>query len=603
MLIRDGKNYTSAIQGMASSINLLGGLLVWLETGSNELSPPKCLGAASEVRLAGPDSVLGRTCGKTYNISPLKQLSSIFTWNGILMKSILTNMTLSRLQGRVAIVTGASSGLGRNIALTFAANGAHVVCADLRPEGRLAPKDEKPTHEVINANGGKSIFVITDVADSTSVQALIQSSVDTFGRLDIMVNNAGIADEAYDPVPIYQATEERFDRTFQVNARGVFLGSKFAGIQMMKQSQIQHRDRGWILNIASALAVTGLTGTPCYAASKGAVLSMTRAIAMDFAPHLIHCNCIMPGFMDTKMIAGMVGDPNLRERLKNAHPFGRLGQPNDVANTALFLCSDDAKGVNAVGSGPQKNIYLIDIQTLGHCAFTTPGKSGKTLKDILESTDIPKVFFDVRNDSDALHYHFNIALQGVKDVQLMENASRRYGSKRLLNGLARCIEIDAVGDSLTKTKWKSTKTTGDRLFNPTMGGSYEVFNARPLAEDIKAYCVGDVQYLPHLEDLYWGKLTTAWREKVADATIRRVLESQMGNYQPFGKDRALGPWQDDQTSVRKVWDQDAMESFFDDFEGGCEGDFEDDYFGDWLDDGEDNDFEDWTRAPWQGPPS
>lgn len=110
-----------------------------------------------------------------------------------------------------------------------------------------------------------------------------------------MVNNAGIAAESYDPVPIHQTTDERWDATMAVNARGTYLGCKYAAIQMLKQDPLHDTDRGWIVNISSALAVNGLVGTPCYSASKGAVLSLTRAVAIDLAPHHIHCNAILPG--------------------------------------------------------------------------------------------------------------------------------------------------------------------------------------------------------------------------------------------------------------------------------------------------------------------
>jgi len=300
---------------------------------------------------------------------------------------------------------------------------------------------------------------------------------------------------------------------------------------------------------------------------------------------------------------------------KRTGSFGPIRRSTDLVDRLPQLRTDppsiyvDLEGIDLSREGsisiltfmlypcePQKHIYLIDVHILGCLAFNTPGKSGKTMKGILESPAIPKVFFDVRNGSDALYAHFNIALHGVEDVQLMENASRGTGSKRLLKGLAKCIEFDAVVGYHTKRTWKIAKENGEHLFNPQKGGSYEVFNSRPLAEDIRAYCAGDVQYLPHLRNLYRGKLTTLWKVKVADETKNRVLKSQMSNYQPHGKDRALGPWPDEQTFIGKFWNQDdILDSLWEDFEDG--------YDDDWYDDGGDNDYEDWTRAPWQGPPS
>ncbi|KAF2497286.1 hypothetical protein BU16DRAFT_526305 [Lophium mytilinum] len=188
-------------------------------------------------------------------------------------------------------------------------------------------------------------------------------------------------------------------------------------------------------------------------------------------------------------------------------------------------------------------VFLIDVQSLGSLAFSTPGKDGMTLKGILESPDIPKVFFDVRNDSDALYAQFNVSLQGIEDVQLMENASRSFGSRKFLSGLAKCIELDSHGlEPQVRQSWRLAKEKGERLFKPANGGSYEVFNARPLSEDIIAYCAGDVQFLPSLRELHWYNLTQPWKVKVDQETKKRVLESQKLDYQPNGRDKALGTW-------------------------------------------------------------
>ena len=193
---------------------------------------------------------------------------------------------------------------------------------------------------------------------------------------------------------------------------------------------------------------------------------------------------------------------------------------------------------------PQSRVYLIDVYSLQGAAFTTAGRDGKTLKDILESATVPKVFFDVRNDSDALFAHFGIALQGVQDVQLMENASR-YGPasrKRLLSGLAKCIELDAPISYQEKQVWAATKKAGLELFDPVHGGSYQVFNARPLTDAITRYCIQDVTFLPQLRSRYWDRLDLAWKNKVGTETRARVLSSQSPTYQPHGAHKALGPW-------------------------------------------------------------
>jgi exonuclease 3'-5' domain-containing protein 1 len=185
--------------------------------------------------------------------------------------------------------------------------------------------------------------------------------------------------------------------------------------------------------------------------------------------------------------------------------------------------------------------YLIDIHTLGHKAFSTSGARGITLQDILQSDSIPKVFFDVRNDSDALYSHYGIALGGIRDLQLMELAVRS-SSKKFVHGLAKCIDRDGGLTMRERRACMEIKDRGRALFAPELGGSYEVFNARPLAEEIRAYCVQDVQFLPFLWWKYNRLMNTLWKEKVDKETKNRVSDSQGDNYQPNGKHKVLGPW-------------------------------------------------------------
>ena len=137
---------------------------------------------------------------------------------------------------------------------------------------------------------------------------------------------------------------------------------------------------------------------------------------------------------------------------------------------------------------PRKHVYLIDVHVLGEKVFSTASSDGQTFKNIFEDPGIPKVFFDVRNDSDALYSHFQVKLAGVQDIQLLENAARTF-NRKCVNGLARCIEQDAVMTASEKQQWKMVKERGTRLFSPQSGGSYEVLNQRPIMEDIKKYCV------------------------------------------------------------------------------------------------------------------
>lgn len=191
---------------------------------------------------------------------------------------------------------------------------------------------------------------------------------------------------------------------------------------------------------------------------------------------------------------------------------------------------------------PTNLTYLIDIHTLRSAAFTTAGTTGgHTLKSILEDASIPKVFFDVRNDSDALYSHFSVSLAGIHDIQLMELATRPR-SKKFLHGLARCITSDLSLGGYEQRRWMDQKNRGKRLFAPELGGSYEVFNERPMGEDIALYCTQDVQFMPKLWAYYAARLTAAWRTRVRAETLSRVRESQMPYYDGRGRDRAFGPW-------------------------------------------------------------
>ena len=190
---------------------------------------------------------------------------------------------------------------------------------------------------------------------------------------------------------------------------------------------------------------------------------------------------------------------------------------------------------------PQACTYLINIHSLGQEAFRTAGTKNRSLKSILESKVIPKVFFDVRNDSDALYAHFEIGLACIQDIQLMELATRTF-SKMHVNGLSRCIERDAVMTPSEKKCWTSVKEEGLKMFAPEHGGSHEVFDVRPLAENIRAYCVQDVQFMPRLWAAYHCRLTPRLASKVDKATKDRVTLSQSKTYISHGPHKALGPW-------------------------------------------------------------
>lgn len=228
---------------------------------------------------------------------------------------------------------------------------------------------------------------------------------------------------------------------------------------------------------------------------------------------------------------------------------------------------------------PTMRVCLIDVYSLGPRAFNTAGIKGRTLKHILQDENIPKVFFDVRNDSDALFAHFGVALQGVEDVQLMESATRTTtGSRKYLNGLAKCVEGVVHGSDLSS--WKLAKEKGGRLFKAECGGSYDVFEQRPIPNEIISYCVGDVQYLPKL----WSRFrsnTHSSRDLVSEETKKRVEASQKPEYQPHGPNRTLAPWCEDQNRKLDEWNYvPPPRDYF-----GEEDDWDSDEYDDWRDDG------------------
>ncbi|RAK71695.1 uncharacterized protein BO72DRAFT_453453 [Aspergillus fijiensis CBS 313.89] len=237
--------------------------------------------------------------------------------------------------------------------------------------------------------------------------------------------------------------------------------------------------------------------------------------------------------------------------------------------------------------------HVIDIHSLGSVAFSTTGQRGNSLKDILESPQIIKAFFDVRNDSDALYAHYGVRLQGVRDIQLMESAARpNTPGRKYLSGLSKCIE-QALFNAREREKWMLDKTNEEALWNPEKGGSYSVFDKRPLLDAIIRYCVGDVQYLPTLYTRYRHS-TDRWNQLIAEASQKRVSLSHAVEYQPEGPGRALSPWSPEQNKLLDEWNAPPPRPSGDYFSY----DSDDDWYP-----YDDNDFEDWTREPWQGPPS
>jgi len=250
------------------------------------------------------------------------------------------------LDGKVAVVTGATTGIGRGIAVALARAGAKVVVGDIIRVPKEGSYDERPdlsTAELITDIGGDAIFVECDVTQSAAVSGAVEAAASTFGRLDIMVNNAGIFTRLE---TVIEQSEEDYERTMAVNAKSVWLGCKFALRQMMQQEPLPGRSRGRVINIASAAGVSGLPLEPAYCASKGAVLALTRQLAVDFGPHGIGVNAIMPGPIQTAMTRSALDDPETAARFRQATPFSRLGTAHDVASATAFLAGDEAEFIN-----------------------------------------------------------------------------------------------------------------------------------------------------------------------------------------------------------------------------------------------------------------
>ncbi|OBT41605.1 hypothetical protein VE00_07856 [Pseudogymnoascus sp. WSF 3629] len=193
---------------------------------------------------------------------------------------------------------------------------------------------------------------------------------------------------------------------------------------------------------------------------------------------------------------------------------------------------------------PTNLTYLLDIHTLGATAFTTPGTLGRTLKSILEDAAIPKVFFDIRNTSSALHATFAISLAGTHDIQLMELATRRRPrSKKFLHGIARCVASDLALGAYEKRRLVEARGRGGRLFMPKYGGGEEVIDQRPVGEEVAGFVTLDLGFLPVLWGVYEERLGGGWRGRVRGETERRVMESWREGYEGGrGRDRSFGPW-------------------------------------------------------------
>ena len=237
---------------------------------------------------------------------------------------------MSEFAGKVALITGGNAGIGRATAIEFAKHGAKVVVSGRR---------EKEGHEVIaeiKALGGEAIFVKTDVSKASDVKAMMEQTLETFGRLDYAFNNAGI-EQALTPLP--EQTEETYDQIMNINVKGVWLSLKHEFPAMLKAGG------GAIVNNSSIAGLVGFAMAPVYVASKHAVNGLTKSVALEYAKQNVRINAVAPGPIETRMYLDFAKTPEVRQMLESAVPSGRVGQPEDIASTVIWLCSDSASFV------------------------------------------------------------------------------------------------------------------------------------------------------------------------------------------------------------------------------------------------------------------
>ena len=236
-----------------------------------------------------------------------------------------------RLDGKIALITGAGSGIGRASALTFAREGAKVAVADKQVDGG------QETVRMVEAAGGTASFIEVDVSDATSVKAMVNATVETYGRIDCAYNNAGIEGQV---APTDSYADNMFDKVIAVNLTGVWLCMKYEIPRLLEQGG------GAIVNTASGAGLIGVAGLSAYVASKHGVIGLTKTAALEYAKSGIRVNAVCPGLIQTPMVERLTADqPQLGEALVAMEPVGRTGRPEEIAESVVWLCSDAASFV------------------------------------------------------------------------------------------------------------------------------------------------------------------------------------------------------------------------------------------------------------------
>ena len=237
-------------------------------------------------------------------------------------------LRMRELEGKTALVTGGTSGIGRDTAVLFAKAGAKVVVA-----GRREVEGNESV-ELVRAAGGEALFVRTDVSRASEVENLVKKTVEKFGTLDVAFNNAGIEGKS---ALIISQSEDDWDRTININLKGVWLCLKYEIRQMLKQG-----GGGAIVNMASVLGLTGWAGAATYSASKHGVIGLTKAAALENARNRIRVNAVCPAVVETAMGERAFGAPEVKKYTIGLHPLGRFGKPMEVAEAVLWMCSERA---------------------------------------------------------------------------------------------------------------------------------------------------------------------------------------------------------------------------------------------------------------------